>query len=95
MKNSWLILGILGIGGLAYYLNNKNKSSKIVDVEKGSAEIKAKDEKKFTNAFLTQYDIVVAPVRVQQKAKMIADDIITSRNEKAQKRLDSYKPSYI
>jgi hypothetical protein len=95
MKNSWLILGILGVGGLAYYIYNKNKSTKKIDVEKVSSEIKAKDENKFTNAFLTQYDIIVAPVRVSQKAKMIADDIITSRNENAQKRLDSYKPSYI
>lgn len=95
MKNSWLLLGILGVGGLAYYMYNKKNPSKDLDITKAENKIIATDKKKFTNAFLTQYDIKVAPVRVSRKAQMKADDIISRRNEKTQERFDSYKPSYI
>jgi len=96
MKNIWLILGVLGVGGLAYYAYNKKKNSpKVLDAEKIAEEIKAKDEKKFTNAFLSQYDVVVAPTRVSAKAKMEADDLISSRRQKQEQRYESYKPSFI
>lgn len=96
MKNTWLILGILGVGGLAYYVYNKNRNTpKVVDVENIEANIKANDEQKFTNAFLTQYDVVVSPTRVSKKAQLEAQMLIADRDKREQNRIASFKPSYI
>jgi hypothetical protein len=96
MKNTWLILGILGVGGLAYYVYNKNKNTpKVIDVEKIEEKIKANDEQKFTNAFLTQYDVVVAPTRVSKKAQLEAQMLIADRDKREENRITSFKPSFI
>jgi hypothetical protein len=96
MKNTWLILGILGVGGLAYYMYNKKKNApKVVDVKNIAEQIKANDEQKFTNAFLTQYDVVVAPTRVSEKAKLQAEMLLADRNEREMNRIASFKPSFI
>jgi hypothetical protein len=96
MKNTWLILGILGVGGLAYYVYNKNKNTpKVVDVKEIEKKIKANDEQKFTNAFLTQYDVVVAPKRISEKAKLQAEMLLTDRDEREINRIASFKPSFI
>jgi hypothetical protein len=96
MKNTWLILGILGVGGIAYYMYNKKKDpNKVVDVEKIAEKIKASDEQKFTNAFLAQYDVVVAPTRVSKKVKMEADMLLADRDKREMNRIASFKPSFI
>jgi len=96
MKNTWLILGILGVGGLAYYVYNKNRNTpKVVDVENIEANIKANDEQKFTNAFLTQYDVVVAPKRISKKAQLQAEMLLADRDERELNRIASFKPSFI
>jgi len=96
MKNTWLILGLLGLGGIAYYMYNKKKDApKVLDVDKIEKEIKASDEKKFTNAFLSQYDVVIAHSRVKEKAMMEADVLLADRDKKEKARVESYKPSYI
>lgn len=96
MKNTWLILGILGVSGLAYYMYNKKKNTpKVVDVDKIAENIKASDEQKFTNAFLTQYDVVVAPTRVSKKVKMEADMLLADRDKREMNRIASFKPSFI
>ena len=96
MKNTWLIFGILGVGGLAYYMYNKKKNvPKVIDVEKIAEKIKASDEKKFTNAFLMQYDVVVAPKRISKKAQFEAEMLLADRDEREINRIASYKPSFI
>jgi hypothetical protein len=96
MKNTWLILGILGVGGLAYYVYNKNKNiPKVVDVKDIEKNIKANDEQKFTNAFLTQYDVVVAPKRISKKAQLEAEMLLADRDERELNRIASFKPSFI
>ena len=99
MKNTWLILGILGVGGLAYYSYNKNKNTpkviKEVDLEKIANKIKASDEQKFTNAFLMQYDVVVAPKRISTKAQLEAEMLLADRDEREINRIASFKPSFI
>ena len=96
MKNTWLILGILGVSGIAYYMYNKKKNApKVIDVDKIAENIKANDEQKFTNAFLTQYDVVVAPTRVSKKAQLEADMLIADRDNREMNRIASFKPSFI
>lgn len=96
MKNTWLILGILGVSGLAYYMYKKKKDpTQVVDVEKVAEKIKANDEQKFTNAFLTQYEVVVAPTRVSKKAQFEAEMLLADRDKREMNRIASFKPSFI
>lgn len=96
MKNPWLIIGILGVGGIAYYMYNKKKNSpKVIDVDKIAEKIKASDEQKFTNAFLTQYDVVVAPKRISKKAQFEAEMLLADRDKREMNRIASFKPSFI
>lgn len=94
-RNIWILLGI---GALAYYVwyKNKQKQDSIdsidsMDIEKNPiivneiiSEANNQQKKKFTNAFLKQYNIKMPPI---QASKAVKDAAFKMQDERYSKQI--------
>jgi hypothetical protein len=95
-KKLLLALGVIGVLGYSYYAHlQKMKKKPLVDKAKSIQEATEIEKTKYTNAFLTQYDIILPPVQASKIVKAegfgLQDNRIALENE----RRAAKKPMYI
>ena len=86
-KNIWLLLGLGGVAYYIWYMNNKKKYSiDKIDVTKDQEKVNeivkqanSQTKNKFTNAFLTQYNIKLPPI---QASKLVKDAAFKMQDER-------------
>jgi hypothetical protein len=90
-----LIIGILlGAGALALYYSIKNKKDdestndemSVDDKNEVVEQAKNEQKSKFTNAFLTQYNIKMPPI---QASKVVKDNALKMQNKRYSKQIKS------
>ena len=94
-KKLLLALGVIGILGYAYYAHLQKMKKKPLEKAKLIEEATALEKTKYTNAFLTQYDIVLPPVQASRIVKAEGFGLQENRKVKELQRMAAKKPTVI
>lgn len=97
-KKLLLALGIIGVLGYSYYahLQKMKKTAKSpIDKDKIIAEATEIEKKKFSNAFLSQYDIIMPPTQASKIVKAEAFGLQDNRKAKEIQRMEAKTPVFI
>lgn len=86
-KKVWIPLVVIGGGALAFYLYRmmQKKKEQSNDPSVAIAQATIEEQKKFTPAFLAQYDILMPPV---QASKAVKEKAIERQDKRAQKEAE-------
>jgi hypothetical protein len=94
-KKLLLALGVIGVLGYSYYAHLQKMKKKPLDKTKIIEEATSIEKTKYTNAFLTQYDIIMPPIQASKIVKAEAFGIQDNRIAKQNERMAAKKPMYI
>jgi hypothetical protein len=94
-KKLLLALGVIGILGYSYYAYLQKMKKKPLVKAKLIEEATALEKTKYTNAFLTQYDIVLPPVQASRIIKAEGFALQENRKAKELERMAAKKPTII
>ena len=97
-KKLLLALGVIGVLGYSYYahLQKMKKTAKNpMDKAKVIEEATAIEKTKYTNAFLSQYDIIRPPTQASKIVKAEGFGIQENRKAKELQRMAAKKPTVI
>ncbi len=94
-KKLLLALGVIGVLGYSYYSHLQKMKKKSVDKTKLIEEATEIEKKKYTNAFLSQYDIILPPNQASSDVKAEAFGLQENRKAKELERMAAKKPTYI
>jgi hypothetical protein len=94
-KKLLLALGVIGVLGYSYYSHLQKMKKNPLDQAKLVEEATEIEKKKYTNAFLTQYDIILPPVQASKIVKAEGFGLQENRKAKELERMSAKKPTYI
>jgi hypothetical protein len=94
-KKLLLALGVIGILGYSYYAHLQKMKKKPLEKTKLIEEATAIEKTKYTNAFLSQYDIILPPVQASKIVKAEGFGLQENRKAKELERMAAKKPTYI
>jgi hypothetical protein len=94
-KKLLLALGVIGVLGYSYYAHLQKMKKNPIDQTKLIEEATKIEKKKYTNAFLSQYDIILPPNQASGVVKAEAFGLQENRKAKELERMSAKKPTYI
>jgi hypothetical protein len=94
-KKLLLALGVIGVLGYSYYAHLQKMKKNPLDQAKLVEEATEIEKKKYTNAFLKQYDIIMPPVQASKIVKAEGFGLQENRKVKQLERMAAKKPTYI
>jgi hypothetical protein len=94
-KKLLLALGVIGILGYSYYAHLQKMKKKPIDKTKIIEEATKVEKTKYTDAFLSQYDIIMPPIQASKIVKAEAFGLQDNRIAKESERMAAKSPVYI